>query len=165
MNYATAINGQHNQNASNTQSGARNPAMLNLAASFDRDYESILNKLAEGRQQARPAPRDLITVNNGKQIFQFSAASIQWVEACGDYIFIHTDEGRSPMIRKTMKAMETLLEEHRFTRIHRSYIVNLDRVSGFYNNQHREKVVELDAGEVLCVSRRFKSKVAKALSH
>lgn len=144
----------------------RRQSMVSLAMSFDKNYDELLNKLQD---QTRPDHKPFLTNNNievynGKQRLEFTEADIHWVEAAGDYLFIHTKDGSSKLIRKTMKAMEDILDEHKFVRIHRSYIVNLAEICHFGNNIHREKIVTLNNGHELNVSRRFKHKVAAALS-
>lgn len=142
----------------------RNASLLNLAMNANQNYDALLEKLAQQKQPKPVAPTAQVEVKNGKQSLNFNAGSIQWVEACGDYLYVYTDEGRSQLIRKTMKAMENLLDGQQFIRIHRSYIVNVSQVSRFGNNDNREKIVTLKNGQVLNVSRRFKTRVAAALA-
>lgn len=59
--------------------------------------------------------------------------SIQWVEAIGDYVEIHTDE-RKYTIHTTMKTVESKLPASIFARVHRSYIVRLDAIAEIEDN-------------------------------
>ena len=105
-----------------------------------------------------------IEIKNGKQSLHFTRDEIQWVEAAGDYLYIHTNQGRSPLIRKTMKSIQQTLGTEHFVRIHRSYIVNKAHVKKFGTNQQREKIVTLKNNQQLIVSRRFKTRVSAVLA-
>lgn len=138
----------------------------NLALSFDRNYDNLLTQLNDGKprtEQPTTESKDIVTVLNGKKILRFYKSDIYWIESAGDYLFVHTKTGRSELIRKTMKAMEQLLGQPHFIRVHRSYIVNKEQIFRYGNNIHGEKMVTLRSGHELTVSRRFKSKVAAAL--
>ena len=56
-----------------------------------------------------------------------SVAEIDWIEAFGNYARLHTGQ-RTHLIRETMATLERALDARRFARIHRSTIVNLDRI-------------------------------------
>lgn len=83
-------------------------------------------------------------------------STIKWVEALGDYIKLVTDEGNI-VVLSTMKSFEKELPEERFLRIHKSYIINLERVEKF-----NSKTVEVD-GNSLPLSRNKKSVLAEAI--
>lgn len=59
--------------------------------------------------------------------------SIHWIEALGDYVTIHTEEKKHTVLT-TMKEIETKLPEERFMRVHRSNIVNLNRITNLDGN-------------------------------
>ncbi len=82
---------------------------------------------------------------------------IKWIEAVGDYVKVVTDK-ENYIVLSTMKAFVTRLPEHRFMRIHKSFIVNLDRVKKF-----NSKVVEIEGTE-LPLSRTKKAKFFKVLN-
>ncbi|WP_224491031.1 LytR/AlgR family response regulator transcription factor [Robertkochia flava] len=83
---------------------------------------------------------------------------INWVEALGDYIKLVTDEANI-VILSTMKSFEKELPADRFLRIHKSYIVNLDKVEKF-----NSKTVEVN-GKKIPLSRNKKQELADALSN
>jgi len=142
---------------------AANGSIANLAMNINTNYDSLIAKLAQHKQKP-VKPVEQIEILNGKQSMRFTRDEIHWVEAAGDYLFIHTAQGKSQLIRKTMKAMEDILGEQHFVRIHRSYIVNIEHVKKFGNNKYREKIVTLKNDQQLSVSRRFKSRVSAALA-
>ncbi|MCX2679213.1 LytTR family DNA-binding domain-containing protein [Galbibacter sp. EGI 63066] len=83
---------------------------------------------------------------------------INWVEALGDYIKLVTEEANI-VILSTMKSFEKQLPEDRFLRIHKSYIVNLDKVEKF-----NSKNVEVN-GKQIPLSRNKKQELSEALSN
>lgn len=83
---------------------------------------------------------------------------INWVEALGDYIKLVTDEANI-VILSTMKSFEKELPAERFLRIHKSYIVNLDKVQKF-----NSKNVEVN-GKQIPLSRNKKQDLSDALSN
>ncbi|SFU39446.1 two component transcriptional regulator, LytTR family [Pustulibacterium marinum] len=85
-------------------------------------------------------------------------ATIKWVEALGDYIKVVTDESNI-IVLSTMKAFEGELPADKFLRIHKSYIVNLERVDKF-----NSKFVEV-VGESLPLSRNKKATLTEALEN
>jgi DNA-binding LytR/AlgR family response regulator len=83
---------------------------------------------------------------------------IKWIEALGDYIKLVTDEANI-VILSTMKSFEKQLPEDKFLRIHKSYIVNLEKVEKF-----NSKNVEV-SGRSIPLSRNKKTELAEALSN
>ena len=78
---------------------------------------------------ARPAgvPRDRVLVRDGSRVHVIPVEIIDYVEARDDYIALHV-AGRSHLKQQTIGAMETQLDPARFVRIHRSYLLNVDRL-------------------------------------
>jgi len=83
---------------------------------------------------------------------------IKWIEALGDYVKLVTEEN-SLVVLSTMKAFEKELPEGKFLRIHKSYIVNLDKVDRF-----NSKNVEVGSYEIP-LSRNKKTLLVDALNN
>ena len=66
-------------------------------------------------------------MKSGGRIFFIRADEIDWVDAAGNYVRLHV-KGDAYLFRETMSAMEARLDPSRFVRIHRSHIVNADRI-------------------------------------
>jgi len=77
------------------------------------------------RERARYPPRLLVPAHERKVVVE--VASIDWVEATDYYVSIHAGS-QVHLLRQTMAEMERVLDPSRFFRVHRSAIVNLDRV-------------------------------------
>ncbi|HKV71549.1 MAG TPA: LytTR family DNA-binding domain-containing protein [Gemmatimonadales bacterium] len=86
---------------------------------------------------------------------------IDWIEAADDYAVIHAG-GKSHRVRAALSALEARLDPARFTRIHRSSVVRLDRVREWKTDADDEMLLVLRDGTELPVSRRRAAQV-KAL--
>jgi two-component system LytT family response regulator len=118
---------------------------------------SLLEQLSAGGRY-----RDhLIIREEGRSYFQ-PVREIEWVEADGKYVNIHT-AGGSRTMRATMMDVEQKLNPRRFTRISRSAIVNVDRireVSPWFNG---EFVVTLKSGAEVPTTRGYREAVLELL--
>lgn len=83
---------------------------------------------------------------------------IKWIEALGDYVKVVTEEN-SLVVLSTMKAFEKELPDNKFLRIHKSYIVNLDKIDRF-----NSKNVEVGSYEIP-LSRNKKTMLVDALNN
>ncbi len=127
----------------------------------ERDRESDLGRrvadaVAELRGGAeaparRPAASTWPVRSRGKVTF-VRLSDIDWVEAEGDYVRIHAG-GRSHLVRETMASAERRLPGRRFVRIHRSTIVNAERVRELDSLENGDWTVRLHSGDTLRLSR------------
>jgi len=87
-----------------------------------------------------PPMIDRITVRIGQKIKIIPIESIIYIKADGDYISIHTAEGKW-LKEQTMNFTEDRLPAHRFVRIHRSYIVNVHQISRIERYGEKQLIV------------------------
>lgn len=116
-------------------------------------HEALDGALAPGA----PAPERL-TIKDGARLVRLEQAAVQWIDAAGDYLCIHTPD-ETFVLRATLRDMEQRLDPRRFQRIHRSTIVNTDRVRELRAHQNGEYFVVLDGGQTLKLSRSYRDKV------
>ena len=109
---------------------------------------SALQKTAD-----EPSQRTLIVKNNEKLSF-LNKTDIDWLEADGDYVCVHSSQA-THLIRATLKSIEEQLSEFNFIRIHRSTIVNLDKVQDIIKGQKGEATIVMREGQSLKVSRSY----------
>jgi two-component system LytT family response regulator len=76
------------------------------------------------------------------------------LEAAGDYVRLHTDE-KLHLLRETMSRMENRLDPERFLRIHRSTIINTERLKELRPYGNSEYIVVLNDGTELKLSRTY----------
>jgi len=91
-------------------------------------------------------------IRSGHRMYFVAAGDIEWADAAGNYVRLHAG-GRAHLYRDTMKAIEARLDPRRFVRIHRSAIVNIDRVAQIEPYVHGEYVVTMRDGTRLTSSR------------
>ncbi len=100
---------------------------------------------------------DFIFVKSNLKKRKVFLNELRYIEALGDYVKLVTEHD-SLIVLSTMKAFEALLPKDRFLRIHKSYIVNLDKVI-----RYNSKVIELEKEE-LPLSRNRKTDLVEALA-
>ena len=107
-------------------------------------------------QQAGPVgPPDRLVIKSSGRIYFVKVADIDWCEAAGNYIQIHVGP-QVHLIRETMNRLETQLQGRSFARIHRSTIVNVDRIQELRSSFGGEHVVLLRNGTRLTMSRGYR---------
>jgi two-component system, LytTR family, response regulator len=102
----------------------------------------------------------IINVRDRGQIFRVDVDTIERIDAAGDYMCIHTAE-QTLILRETMKDLEHRLDPKKFQRIHRSTIVNLDRVKEVKPHTNGECFLTLSSGAQVKVSRSYREVVAR----
>jgi two-component system LytT family response regulator len=115
--------------------------------------EGLLALLQEIRPQSQPLERVVIKSNG--RVFFLKTEQIDWIEAQGKYVLIHAGKG-SHLVREGMNILETKLDPKKFVRIHKSSIVNLDRIHQLHPWFHGDYKVLLYNGTELTLSRRFR---------
>jgi two-component system, LytTR family, response regulator len=141
-------------------------ALERARAQLSRDRNSLIDarlvSLLEGLHEERKYPERLI-VKSGGRVFFVRTEEIDWVEASGNYVKIHA-KGEAHLIRESMKNMETKLDSKTFVRIHRSAIVNIDRIKELEPWFHGEYVVIMRDGTRLTASRVFSERLSTAIA-
>ncbi len=106
--------------------------------------------------------RDRILLKSGGEIYFLKADEIDWIEAEGDYMKFHAG-GRAHLLRETMGRLEDKLDPKRFIRIHRSTIVNIDRVKKLSPSFAGEYAVILADGTKLRLSRGYHERLQELM--
>jgi two-component system LytT family response regulator len=83
---------------------------------------------------------------------------IDWIDAAGDYMCVHVN-GKTLIMRSTLKSLMSRLDLDKFKRIHRSTVVNLDRIVKATPLQKGEYILDLDCDEQLKVSRNYRQAI------
>jgi len=105
---------------------------------------------AEARPDRRPADR--ILVRDQSKVHVISVEQVDFIEAQDDYVCIHS-EGKRFLKSQTLAEVEESLDERRFVRIHRSYVLNLDRLARLEPYAKDSRMAILKDGRELPVSR------------
>jgi two-component system LytT family response regulator len=92
----------------------------------------------------------------------FRADQVDWFESAGNYVRLHI--GREGyLLRETMSALEEKLDPQQFVRIHRTAIVNLERVRELQPSSHGEYTVVLSDATRLTLSRVYRDRIEPLL--
>ena len=99
-----------------------------------------------------------LVVRDGERFLLLRAEEIDWVESAANYVRLHA-RGTSYLVRATMAELERRLDPARFTRIHRSTIVNTDRIREIRPEWHGDFDVVLTTGKALRLSRSYRDRL------
>lgn len=117
--------------------------------------EAVVNLLA-ARDQGPGQPHvRRWAVREGESFVLLRAEEVDWIEAAANYVRFHA-RGKAFLLRTTMAQLEQELDPRRFARIHRSTIVNLDRVREIRPEWHGGYDVLLTTGDTLRLGRRYR---------
>src|SRR5438046_245287 len=105
---------------------------------------------------------DRLMIKAGGRITFLSTDEISWIEADDKYVHLHTGK-ISPLVRQTLSAMEAQLDPGKFRRIHRSAIVNVERIKELQPLFSGEHSILLQDGTKLTLSRNYKDKLFELL--
>ena len=124
------------------------------AQELSRRILALLDARGGGGTPAQPPPQHLtrLLVKTAGRVFFLKADEIDWIGAEDYYVKLHVGR-RSHLLRETMNELETKLDPQKFFRVHRSAIVNLDRVRELQQLFNGEYAVVLQDGTELKLSR------------
>jgi two-component system LytT family response regulator len=106
--------------------------------------------------------QDRLVVKSGGRVFFVRTDEIEWIEAAGNYVRLHLAT-QTHVFRETMNDMEKRLDPERFFRIHRSRIVNGDRIKELQPWTSGEYLLVLHNGAHLRLSRNYREKLQQRL--
>lgn len=133
--------------------------LFGIIAEITGSGELVMDELlARGRKAIEPRHSEILPIRQGREIVRVPVASIEWIDAAGDYMCIHAG-GNTHILRGTMKDLEQYLDPKLFQRVHRSTIVNLRRVKSLRAHMNGEYFLTLDGGNELKLSRTYRDKV------
>ena len=104
-----------------------------------------------------------VIIRTGGRVLFRRADEIDWIEAYGNYVRLHIEKA-AYLLRETISGLEERLDPQRFARIHRSTLVQVDRISEvrpLINGQWR---VTLRDGTQLTMSRRYRRRLPATLA-
>ncbi len=125
-------------------------------ARFDRALGRAKERIAHGKDLQRKMDR--LAIKNVGQVSFLKISEIDWIEAADYYACLHV-KARTHLLRRSLSELEQELDQALFCRIHRSTIVNLDRVQGLELSEDGEYDVRLDNGTRLRLSRRYRKQL------
>lgn len=125
----------------------------------DNDFTGRLKELIHEVQLEQHYLQRIIIKSRGR-IFLLNTDEIDWIEAAGNYVVLHVGS-EEHLLRATMYGIEERLDPERFIRIHRSKIVNIERIKEIQNWFQSEYLIILKDGTQLTLSRTYREKFEK----
>ena len=122
--------------------------------------DRILALLEEQKAKTKYLERVVIKANG--RVFFLKTSEIDWIAAAGNYVSLHVKK-ESYLLRETIGGMEAQLDPATFPRIHRSQIVNLNRIRELHPWSHGEYHVILHDGSQLTLSRTYRDRLQELL--
>ncbi|HEY7697892.1 MAG TPA: LytTR family DNA-binding domain-containing protein [Vicinamibacteria bacterium] len=137
-----------------------------LLKPFDRRrFRTALERAREQlRHSGEPAeiPLSRLLVRSGDGLSVLKVDDVDWVEAADNYVKVHA-LGETHLLRETLAHLQSRLDPARFLRIHRSTLVNLERIQSLHPLFHGDQIVVLRDGTELTLSRRYRNDVESLL--
>lgn len=136
---------------------------------FTRAIKRAKNEIYSGLQQppsngataAHPRLDRFIVKSEGRILF-FTTDEIDWIEAASNYVKLFSN-GKGYLVRHTMSDLERKLDPKQFLRIHRSIIVNINKIRGVQPCNSGEFIVMLITGKELPSSRGYRQNLGSLL--
>lgn len=126
-----------------------------------QNYQSGFKKLSEHLDSSNEILQRVV-VKTGNKVEIIPSGKIEYLEAAGDYVMIHTEKGRF-LKQKTMKFFEFHLDPEMFIRVHRSYIVNIGLISGIEPYSKDSYILILKNGKKINLSKNGLKKLKEKL--
>jgi two-component system LytT family response regulator len=124
---------------------------------LDRRIIALLEALkAESKYVER------LVIKNGGRVFFLETGEVNWVEAEGNYVRLHTDK-KAHLLRETISSLEEQLDPKKFLRVHRSTIVRIDSIRELQPWFHGEYHIILHNGTKLTLSRNYREQLQAVL--
>jgi DNA-binding LytR/AlgR family response regulator len=122
---------------------------------FLKAYDRVVARLKSDEEQS--VNDDAVFVKVDTQLVKVKTSDILWVEAFGDYVNIFTDSDRY-IVHSTMKGMENKLSPEYFIRVHRSYIVRLEKIKAI------EETIIIIGKKLIPIGDSYRSSLMKRLN-
>jgi two-component system LytT family response regulator len=135
---------------------------LNRAKSqiLSTDAATISRRILDALEEIKAKPQHLerLVIKMNGHVFFLKTEEIDWLEAEGNYVRLHSNKD-SYLLRDTISGLEKQLDPKVFVRVHRSAIVNIDRIKELQPWFHGEYRIVLREGVELTLSRNYKDKL------
>ena len=122
------------------------------SGNIDERLVSLLENLKAKKYLER------IVVKNSGRVFFIKTDEIDWIEAAGNYLKLHVGR-EAHLIRETMQSIEAKLDPEKFFRIHRSTLVQIDRIKELHPLFGGDYAVILRDGTELTLSRNYRERL------
>lgn len=134
-----------------------------LASRHGTEMSSELREFLQALSTAAvPEHVSRFPVRANGEIYFVRVEDVDWIDAEGNYVALHA-AGRRHLVRDTIKSLEGRLDPAKFVRVHRSAIINVDRLRRLQPYFHGEYVITLQDGTKLTSSRTYSDRLRALL--
>ena len=134
-----------------------------------KPFDNARFELALGRAKQRirmgvnqPKKLERFVIKNAGQLSFVKISEIDWIEAADYYACLHVGQ-KNHLLRRSMSELEEDLDPAMFCRVHRSSIVNLERVRGLKLSEDGEYEIVLENGARVRLSRRYRKQLQERM--
>jgi two-component system, LytTR family, response regulator len=99
---------------------------------------------------------DRLMIKSRDHVSVIPVNEIEWIESAGDYVYVHSNSQKY-IFRETLTALEQRMDPRKFIRIHRSTIINIEKLKTLRLNEHSDFDVYLMSGVKLRLSRTYRA--------
>jgi DNA-binding LytR/AlgR family response regulator len=117
------------------------------------------NNFSEANSQFENNENSFLYFRINKEMQKVLLREILFIESSKEYVKLHLENGKHLLVKQSISSLEKLLSPHRFLRVHRSYIVTIEKISSF-NSTH----VTIDNHKIP-IGRLHKNQVERVLKH
>ena len=128
------------------------PARADDLGDVNRRFRAMLEDIKTGSKFLKR-----LTIKLTGRTILLPTDEIDWIETYGNYLKVHAGR-ESHLIRGTMQSLETKLDPEKFVRVHRSVIVNIEKVKEIYPRSNGDQDLVLQNGQQLMLSRNYRDR-------
>ena len=116
-------------------------------------------------KEIRPEPKYLkrIPVKSARGIILLPVEEISWINSAGHYVKLQTAAGETHLVRRQITELEKKLNPEEFVRVHRSSIVNIDRIKSLHPLFNGDHLIIMQDGQEINMSRTYHEKLMTLL--
>jgi len=131
---------------------------IGIAKTNEEFKKRVKNLLLEIQTETPFIKRFLI--QSQKKIHFLKADEVEWIEAAGNYVILHTQSGED-LVRETLTDLESKLNPQKFVRVNRSNIINVEYIKEIRPSFHGECTVVLKSDQSIVLSRNYRENFKK----
>ena len=117
------------------------------------------NNFSETNSQFENNENSFLYFRINKEMKKVLLREILFIESSKEYVKLHLENGKRFLVKQSISSLEKLLSPHRFLRVHRSYIVTIEKISSFNSMQ-----VTIDKYKIP-IGRLYRNEVERVLKH
>jgi two-component system LytT family response regulator len=128
----------------------------------EANFERLYGLLATSEKETNECLIKRFPVRRGNEFTFVQVGDVDWIEGLGDYAGLHVG-GKTHLIREPLTLLEGRLDRKQFVRVHRSTIIQVERIVRVDPSANRDAVLTLRDGTMLRVSRTYRSRLDELL--